>query len=117
MHTPNSEAGDLPDDVGATARIADLSHPAIPADPAQLILLREEIAVWASRAGLRPEQVSDVQLAVYEAMANVVVHTYPEATGTLAVHRHDDLAPNWEHLTRPKPCGEYERSNTGYSRA
>jgi anti-sigma regulatory factor (Ser/Thr protein kinase) len=86
MHTPNSEADDLPDDVGAKARTADLSYPAIPADPEQLILLRDEIAVWASRAGLRPEQVSDLQLAVYEAMANVVVHAYPEATGTLAVH-------------------------------
>jgi serine/threonine-protein kinase RsbW len=86
MHTPNSEAGDIPDDVGAMAHTADLSHPAIPADPKQLVLLRDEIAVWATRAGLRPERVSDLQLAVYEAMANVVVHAYPEATGTLAVH-------------------------------
>nr|WP_255410259.1 ATP-binding protein [Amycolatopsis sp. CA-128772] len=61
--------------------------PGVPADGAAVRALRERISHWA--AGLRPEQVLDVEIAVYEAMANVVVHAYPGRLGTFAL-----LAPN-----------------------
>ncbi|MGW4057678.1 ATP-binding protein [Amycolatopsis sp. NPDC004747] len=90
MPTPSAPAGDsgdesIPGSAASESDVSDLCHPAAPANPAQLALLRKEIAAWAARAGLRPDRIPELQLAVYEAMANVVVHAYPGQLGTFSL--------------------------------
>ncbi|RSM35559.1 ATP-binding protein [Amycolatopsis balhimycina DSM 5908] len=115
MPTPNSPVGDSGNESisGPAAResdVSDLCHPTAPANPAQLALLREEIAAWAARAGLYPDRIPGLQLAVYEAMANVVVHAYPGQLGTfsLLARSHDQSLTvtvadhgRWQPAARP----------------
>ncbi|SEF37163.1 Anti-sigma regulatory factor (Ser/Thr protein kinase) [Amycolatopsis pretoriensis] len=71
---------------GDTATAPDLLHEEVPAEPAQISPLRDLLAGWAAGTGLLPERVQDLLLAVYEAMANVVVHAYPSRLGTFTLH-------------------------------
>ena len=48
----------------------------IPSLARQLPRLRQELAGWAARVGMVPEDVKDLVLACHEAMANVVDHAY-----------------------------------------
>ncbi|MBE8519227.1 ATP-binding protein [Amycolatopsis sp. H6(2020)] len=64
----------------------DLRHRAIPATAQHLDRLRDDLTAWALRTGLAAEQVDALQLAAYEAMANVVVHAYRGTTGALGLH-------------------------------
>ncbi|MBF6253981.1 ATP-binding protein [Nocardia farcinica] len=44
------------------------------------------VVVWARERGLPDELVGDIDLVVYEAVANVVVHAYPDGCdGTMTV--------------------------------
>ncbi|WP_410596106.1 ATP-binding protein [Amycolatopsis sp. lyj-23] len=77
-------SADLPADDPVLA--PDLRHDDVPAGPAQLGRLRDTLAGWAAGTGLPAVRVQDLLLAAYEAMANVVVHAYPDRIGTLALH-------------------------------
>ncbi|WP_103349723.1 ATP-binding protein [Amycolatopsis sp. CA-128772] len=77
--SPDSPADD-------TATAPDLLHEDVPAEPAQISPLRDLLAAWATGTGLIPERVQDLLLAVYEAMANVVLHAYPGRIGTFTLH-------------------------------
>ena len=50
----------------------------LPADPAQLRVLRRAVQRWASDASLAPDTAEDLQLALGEAAANAVEHAYPD---------------------------------------
>ncbi|GLY42934.1 anti-sigma regulatory factor [Amycolatopsis sp. NBRC 101858] len=104
-------AGDPSSPCGDTAP-EDLRRDAVPADPGQLALLRDELAAWGMRAGLSTETSERVLLAAYEAMANVVVHAYGEETGVLdlrASSRGDLITVTvtdygrWQAHARPGP--------------
>jgi len=69
-----------------TSAAPDLQRQAVPAEPDQLNPLRDQLAAWAREACLTAERVGDVLLAVYEAMANVVVHAYPGRLGTFDLY-------------------------------
>jgi serine/threonine-protein kinase RsbW len=69
-----------------TVLAPDLRREDVPAEAAQLGRLRDALAAWAAGTGLRAGRVQDLLLAAYEAMANVVVHAYPDRIGTLALH-------------------------------
>ncbi|OXM75088.1 MULTISPECIES: ATP-binding protein [Amycolatopsis] len=58
---------------------------------AQATILRRVLLGWVRGRGLPPELAADLELAAYEAMANVVDHAYPDGThGTMTVTaRHD----------------------------
>lgn len=115
MLSPDVPTGDsstegTPGTVAPGSDVADLCYPAASANPAQLALLREEVAVWAARAGLHPDRIPGLQLAVYEAMANVVVHAYAGQLGTftlLARRRNDGFTVTvadhgrWQPAARP----------------
>lgn len=58
----------------------------IPAVVERLPQVRDGLADWAGRVGLNAQQVEDVTLASYEALANAAMHAYPDGQGTLAVH-------------------------------
>lgn len=83
MPEPNFPAGDPSEEDDPDP--ADLWFPAVSATAQDLTLLRDEIAVWAARTGLPPDRLAGVRLAVYEAMANVVVHAYPGRRGTFTL--------------------------------
>lgn len=51
-------------------------HRSWPADPAQLSVIRHELAGWLAPLQLTDEETADVVLAVDEAAANVVRHAY-----------------------------------------
>lgn len=53
-------------------------HRSWPADPAQLSVIRHELAGWLAPLRLTEEETADVVLAVDEAAANVVRHAYGE---------------------------------------
>lgn len=75
-------------DSGGTA-IDELRHTCVPATAERLPALRHALSSWAFRAGVAWEQVEELALATYEAMANVVEHAYPSEPGTfdlLATH-------------------------------
>lgn len=84
-------AEDRPDRLPETA-VADLRCHSVPAMPEQVDQLRRQLATWAAEAGLPLGRTQDMMLAAYEAMANVVVHAYPDQPGTLDLDaiRHDD---------------------------
>ncbi|MGY1770020.1 SpoIIE family protein phosphatase [Blastococcus sp. SYSU D00813] len=70
---------DQPDDVAVIA-IRVLPPPLterLPADPARLARVRRTVTAWTAAAGLDPEAVDDLQLALGEALANAVEHAYP----------------------------------------
>lgn len=64
----------------------------VPATAAALTDVREQLTIWAGTSGLGDDQVDDVGLATYEAMANVVDHAYDHPGGVFDLHacRHDD---------------------------
>jgi serine/threonine-protein kinase RsbW len=64
----------------------------VPATAAALTGVREQLTIWAVTAGLGDDQVDDVGLATYEAMANVVDHAYDHPGGVFDLHacRRDD---------------------------
>ncbi|SEF37395.1 Anti-sigma regulatory factor (Ser/Thr protein kinase) [Amycolatopsis pretoriensis] len=91
---------------------ADFHRRAVPATPQQLATLREQLDGWALRSGLSSETHEALQLAVYEAMANVVVHAYRSAAGVLdllASIRGDSVVVivadrgRWQPAARPGP--------------
>jgi serine/threonine-protein kinase RsbW len=63
-----------------------------PALASSLPAVRQKLAAWARRAGLPAEEIGDLALACYEAMANVVNHAYGDEAGLLDVQasRPDD---------------------------
>ncbi|GHG03081.1 MULTISPECIES: ATP-binding protein [Amycolatopsis] len=97
-----------------TATARDLQRRDVPAEPGRLAPPRDQLAVWAPGAGLPPGRVQDLLLAVYEAMANVVVHAYPDCPGTFTLHaRRDGDAVTvtirdhgrWQPVPRARPLG------------
>ncbi|WP_103342783.1 ATP-binding protein [Amycolatopsis sp. CA-126428] len=68
--------------------VADLACVGVSATPPLLDQLRRQLTAWAGCAGLPAGQSQDLVLAVYEALANVVVHAYPGEPGTLDLHAH-----------------------------
>lgn len=54
---------------------------AAPSLPAQLAVVRRQMAVWAEGVGLDQETVEDIVLATHEALANVADHAYPDGGG------------------------------------
>jgi serine/threonine-protein kinase RsbW len=49
--------------------------------PAQLSTVRQQVAAWATAAGMGPDDVDDVVLATNEALTNVVDHAYADGDG------------------------------------
>ncbi|WIV59221.1 ATP-binding protein [Amycolatopsis nalaikhensis] len=80
---PSSTSTDEPAGSGATD---DSLRWVVTADPNQLARLRAQLVTWATGTGLDAEQVQDLQLAAYEAMANVAEHAYLGTTGILELH-------------------------------
>lgn len=77
----------VPDTAGEDLRVR------VPAVAERLNQLRRAVADWAVQAGLTAETVTDLVLATYEAMANVVEHAYCDrAGGLLVLHAHVDIA-------------------------
>jgi serine/threonine-protein kinase RsbW len=71
---------------------ADL-HVRVPAIAEQLHSLRRALRTWAIRVGMTGEVITDLVLAAYEAMANVVDHAYCDRiAGLLDLHAHADPA-------------------------
>jgi len=63
----------------------------VPAASERLHQLRQALMAWARRVGLAAEAVSDLVLATYEAMANVVDHAYRDcSSGLLNLHARAD---------------------------
>lgn len=62
--------------------IENLSYTSVPATPDRLPALRSALISWAERAGVPHGRVEGLALAVYEAMANVIEHAYPDDSGT-----------------------------------
>lgn len=57
----------------------------LPAERAQLAVLRRELRTWLSHIGAEPVGRNDIVLAVHEAMANAIEHAYPEAGGRVGI--------------------------------
>lgn len=73
-------------------------HRSWPADPAQLTVIRRELAGWLAPLSLTDDETADVVLAVDEAAANAVRHAYgPDESGavelTLWTEAADDEGP------------------------
>lgn len=59
-------------------------HRSWPADPAQLTVIRHELAGWLAPLSLTDDETADVVLAVDEAAANAVRHAYgPDESGAV----------------------------------
>ncbi|GAA2564752.1 ATP-binding protein [Pseudonocardia hydrocarbonoxydans] len=59
-------------------------HRSWPADPAQLTVIRRELAGWLAPLSLTDDETADVVLAVDEAAANAVRHAYgPDESGAV----------------------------------
>jgi serine/threonine-protein kinase RsbW len=63
----------------------------LPATAAAISRIRERLLAWVRRTGLDEDQVADIGLAVYEAMANVVDHAYQRPGGVFDLYafRHE----------------------------
>jgi serine/threonine-protein kinase RsbW len=71
----------------------DLHCSAIPAQAERLSTLRRILVRWAESVAMLTDQVHDVALAAYEAMANVVEHAYSgQPLGVLELHAAHDPA-------------------------
>ncbi|HVW41424.1 MAG TPA: ATP-binding protein [Amycolatopsis sp.] len=57
----------------------------VPAAAERLVDVRHQLDSWARRAGVAEADREALTLATYEAMANVVVHAYPDGHGELRV--------------------------------
>jgi anti-anti-sigma factor len=53
----------------------------VPAVPDEIPALRRQVRAWARTAGLPPDLLDDLQLAIGEAAANAVEHAYPDGPG------------------------------------
>ncbi|GAA3432677.1 hypothetical protein GCM10018954_022800 [Kutzneria kofuensis] len=91
-HVAPSAPGDDVDRPPDTHVVPDLGRTDVPTNATALAEAREQLVAWASTAGLDAEQIEDVALATYEAMANVVDHAYDQPGGVFDLHacRHDD---------------------------
>jgi anti-sigma regulatory factor (Ser/Thr protein kinase) len=84
----------------ATAEDADFNRPhlhfKVPANAAQLTILRSCIRDWTKEIGMTAGKSDDVVLAVDEALANTVEHAYAGRTGVVvlfaACDRYSDIA-------------------------
>lgn len=62
-------------------------HRSAPATAEQIRTLRHTLTDWAVRTGLTESQIDDLELAAYEAMANVVCHAYAgRVAGAVELH-------------------------------
>jgi len=90
-----SEGSAVPDD---TALVLARLLPAplrleLAAEPKELAGLRRVVARWSAQAGVDPDAVTDLQLALGEAATNAVEHAYPaDADGSVEVDL--DLLPD-----------------------
>jgi serine/threonine-protein kinase RsbW len=66
--------------------LPDLRLTGVPAAAEALSQVRAQVTAWTTTAGLDPDQIDDIALAVYEAMANVVDHAYEQPGGTFDLH-------------------------------
>lgn len=92
MHVPVLRPGDdTGHPVGGNAPLY-FRLPDLRATAAALSTIREHLMSWVRRTGLDEDQVADIGLAVYEAMANVVDHAYEQPGGVFGLYafRHDD---------------------------
>lgn len=62
----------------------------LPARAEELRTLRHAFRAWLAGQGAAPDVVADMALAVHEAAANVMEHAYPDGTGDVVVHAHQD---------------------------
>jgi serine/threonine-protein kinase RsbW len=89
----------------------------VPANAQRLHQLRHTLDDWATRIGLAAEITSDLVLAAYEAMTNVVEHAYHDHSGGLLdLHAHADPAHHTVTVTvtdygrwRPPPANPDSR--------
>lgn len=58
----------------------------LPADAANVVLVRQVVAATADALGLARLAIEDIKLAVTEACTNVVRHAYADDGGSLEVH-------------------------------
>jgi anti-sigma regulatory factor (Ser/Thr protein kinase) len=65
--------------------VAEL-HRRITADAEHLTGVRDELATWATSAGMTADQRGDLVLAAYEALANACEHAYPGPGGVIDLH-------------------------------
>lgn len=57
----------------------------LPAQPANVALVRQAVAGLADSLGIDPARTADIKIAITEACTNAVVHAYPERDGMLEV--------------------------------
>jgi serine/threonine-protein kinase RsbW len=74
-------------------------HCRIPAVAERLPALRHALRDWAVQLGLAPDDVEDLTLAGYEAMANVVAHAYGSEPGELELRADCDPENNFAVVT------------------
>ncbi|WP_162393590.1 SpoIIE family protein phosphatase [Goekera deserti] len=79
----------------------------VPASPAVLSRVRREAGAWAAAAGVPPEAVEDLQLALGEAAGNAAEHAYRDAAtaGPLGVAL--DLEPDGGVGVRVSDAGDW----------
>ena len=82
-----------PVDPGGAHPLPELRLTGLPAVVDALGQARRQLVAWAGRSGLNDEQVDDLGLAAYEAMANVVDHAYDGPGGLFDLYacRRDDM--------------------------
>lgn len=101
---------------GKTSFVPELRYEWVPARADRLPELRHAVAQWVRRVGLSSERAAEVELAVYEALANVVEHAYRD-NGTLDLRAEYRPDPglveisvgdrgSWQHSSQvPGPTG------------
>jgi serine/threonine-protein kinase RsbW len=113
--TRDEEEGQLRTPAAGPGRV-EFVHRSWPADPAQLSVIRHELAGWLAPLALTDDETADVVLAVDEAAANAVRHAYGPGTsgrveltmwtepGTLCVEIVDH--GSWRPPAAPTPAGD-----------
>jgi serine/threonine-protein kinase RsbW len=86
MHVVASPPGDDAGTPGSAPDLPDLHLTGLPAEGSVLPALRQQLTQWARLAGLDDDQIADLALATYEAMANVVDHAYDTPGGVFDLH-------------------------------
>jgi anti-sigma regulatory factor (Ser/Thr protein kinase) len=66
----------------------------LPAEPANVALVRHAISGVAEDGGMDEERIADLKTVVTEACMNVVVHAYPDGTGLMRI----DVTPDEDAL-------------------
>ncbi len=66
----------------------------LPADSANVALVRHAISGVAEEGGMDEERIADLKTVVTEACMNVVVHAYPQSTGLMRI----DVTPEDDSL-------------------